>query len=74
MSNAAQVRLHTQKTSHRISPYVHGHFIEHLGGCVCDGIWVGEESDIPNDDGIGPDTPFVLPAHSLTTLEIAVTR
>ena len=107
MSNAAQVRLHTQKTSHRISPYVHGHFIEHLGGCICDGIWVGEESDIPNDagtrldtvdalrkldvpvlrwpggldadtdhwrDGIGPDTPFVLPAHSLTTLEIAVTR
>lgn len=74
MSNAAQVRLHTQKTSHRISPYVHGHFIEHLGGCICDGIRVGEESDIPNDDGIGPDAPFVLPAHSLTTLEIAVTR
>jgi alpha-L-arabinofuranosidase len=74
MSNAARIRLHTRKTCHRISPYVRGHFIERLGGCICDGIWVGEEFDIPNDAGIRLDAPFVLPAHSLTTLEIAVTR
>jgi alpha-N-arabinofuranosidase len=35
-----------------ISPRVHGHFLEHLGGVVYDGIWVGEGSKIPNFDGI----------------------
>ncbi len=35
-----------------ISPMVHGHFVEHLGGVVYDGIWVGEGSKIPNVDGI----------------------
>jgi alpha-N-arabinofuranosidase len=31
-----------------ISPEVYGHFVEHLGGVVYDGIWVGEDSRIPN--------------------------
>lgn len=35
-----------------ISPLVHGHFVEHLGGVVYDGIWVGEKSKIPNVAGI----------------------
>lgn len=35
-----------------ISPMIHGHFVEHLGGVVYDGIWVGEGSKIPNVDGI----------------------
>ncbi|MBI5280491.1 MAG: alpha-L-arabinofuranosidase [Candidatus Solibacter usitatus] len=35
-----------------ISPLVHGHFVEHLGGVVYDGIWVGEGSKIPNVAGI----------------------
>jgi alpha-N-arabinofuranosidase len=35
-----------------ISPLVHGHFVEHLGGVVYDGIWVGEKSKIPNIAGI----------------------
>jgi alpha-N-arabinofuranosidase len=35
-----------------ISPHVYGHFIEHLGGVVYDGIWVGRDSKIPNVDGI----------------------
>ncbi len=36
----------------RIAPEIHGHFAEHLGGVVYDGIWVGEGSMVPNDDGI----------------------
>ena len=36
----------------RIAPEVYGHFVEHLGGVVYDGIWVGEGSKIPNDGGI----------------------
>jgi alpha-L-arabinofuranosidase len=35
-----------------ISPDVYGHFTEHLGGVIYDGIWVGEDSKIPNVDGI----------------------
>ena len=35
-----------------ISPDVYSHFVEHLGGVVYDGIWVGEKSKIPNYNGI----------------------
>jgi alpha-N-arabinofuranosidase len=35
-----------------ISPAVYGHFTEMLGAVVYDGIWVGENSKIPNTGGI----------------------
>src|SRR6266508_1811404 len=35
-----------------IAPDIYGHFVEHLGGVVYDGIWVGEGSKIPHVDGI----------------------
>jgi alpha-L-arabinofuranosidase len=35
-----------------ISPHIYGHFIEHLGGVIYDGVWVGRNSKIPNVDGI----------------------
>jgi alpha-L-arabinofuranosidase len=35
-----------------IPPEIYGHFVEHLGGVVYDGIWVGEHSKIPNVGGI----------------------
>jgi alpha-L-arabinofuranosidase len=35
-----------------ISPYLYSHFVEHLGGVVYDGIWVGEQSKVPNYKGI----------------------
>jgi alpha-N-arabinofuranosidase len=36
----------------RIDPHIYGHFIEHLGGVIYDGIWVGRGSKIPNLGGI----------------------
>lgn len=36
----------------RIAPEIHGHFAEHLGGVVYDGIWVGESASVPHDGGI----------------------
>jgi alpha-N-arabinofuranosidase len=36
----------------RIAPEIYSHFVEHLGGVVYDGIWVGENSKIPNTQGI----------------------
>ena len=35
-----------------IAPEIYSHFVEHLGGVVYDGIWVGENSKIPNVNGI----------------------
>jgi alpha-N-arabinofuranosidase len=36
----------------RIAPEIYGHFVEHLGGVVYDGIWVGENSKVPHLGGI----------------------
>jgi alpha-N-arabinofuranosidase len=43
----AQVTVHTEADIGRIAPELHGHFSEHLGRCVYDGLWHddgGEES------------------------------
>ncbi|MGC9973056.1 MAG: alpha-L-arabinofuranosidase C-terminal domain-containing protein [Bryobacteraceae bacterium] len=39
----------------RIAPEIYGHFVEHLGGVVYDGIWVGEKSRVPNIGGLRKD-------------------
>jgi alpha-L-arabinofuranosidase len=35
-----------------ISPNIYGHFIEHIGGVIYDGVWVGENSKITHIGGI----------------------
>jgi alpha-N-arabinofuranosidase len=35
-----------------VTANLYGHFVEHLGGVVYDGVWVGEGSPIPNTNGI----------------------
>ena len=35
-----------------ISPNIYGHFVENLSGVIYDGIWVGENSKVPNIGGI----------------------
>ncbi len=35
-----------------INPNIYGHFTEHIGGVIYDGIWVGKGSGIPNIGGI----------------------
>jgi len=52
-----------------IAPELHGHFVEHLGGVVYDGLWVGEDSPIPNVGGIRRDL-----AEALRRLKPAVIR
>ncbi len=39
---------------------VYGHFMEHLGRGVYEGVWVGEDSDIPNTRGIRNDVVAAL--------------
>jgi len=39
---------------------IYGHFAEHLGRCIYEGIWVGEDSPIPNTRGIRKDVVAAL--------------
>ena len=45
---------------HKIDKNVQGHFSEHLGRCVYEGYWVGEDSPIPNTRGIRNDVVEAL--------------
>lgn len=44
----------------RINKNIYGHFSEHLGRCIYEGIWVGEDSPIPNTRGIRNDVVEAL--------------
>lgn len=48
-----------QKISH-IAPEIYGQFSEHLGRCIYEGIYVGEDSDIPNVNGMRSDVVEAL--------------
>jgi alpha-L-arabinofuranosidase len=39
----------------KINRNIYGHFSEHLGHCIYGGYWVGENSSIPNTNGIRND-------------------
>ena len=43
-----------------ISRHLYGHFAEHLGRCIYDGLWVGEDSPIPNTRGVRNDIVAAL--------------
>lgn len=44
----------------KISKEIYGHFSEHLGRCIYEGIYVGEHSDIPNTNGMRNDVVKAL--------------
>jgi alpha-L-arabinofuranosidase len=51
-----RVTIHTRDTSVTISKHIYGHFAEHLGRCIYDGFYVGENNTkIPNTNGIRKD-------------------
>ena len=43
-----------------IDKHIYGHFAEHLGRCIYEGIWVGENSTIPNTNGYRNDVVAAL--------------
>ena len=49
---SARVEILPDEPVGTISPNVYGHFTEHLGGCIYDGLWVGENSKVTNVGGI----------------------
>ncbi len=50
-----KITINTAETAGKINRHIYGHFAEHLGRCIYDGIWVGEDSSIPNVRGIRSD-------------------
>ena len=55
MAQKAHISINPADTIGRINPNIYGHFAEHLGRCIDDGIWVGEQSSIPNTHGFRND-------------------
>jgi alpha-N-arabinofuranosidase len=51
-----------------ISKNIYGHFSEHLGHCIYGGIWVGEDSPIPNTNGVRNDVIEALKNIKIPTL------
>jgi alpha-N-arabinofuranosidase len=65
----AQGTLHADKPGAIISRYIFGQFAEHLGFGIYGGIWVGEDSKIPNTNGYRNDV-----VTALKRLEVPVVR
>lgn len=56
----AKMIINPKRKAGHISPELQGHFSEHLGRCIYDGIYVGGKSDIPNVNGMRSDVVEAL--------------
>ena len=52
--------INTHNKKSKISKEIYGHFSEHLGRCIYEGIYVGEDSKIPNVNGMRNDVVQAL--------------
>lgn len=50
-----RVILNTELAKETINKNIYGHFAEHLGHCIYGGFYVGENSTIPNTNGVRND-------------------
>ena len=48
---SATITVHADQGKEIIPKEIYGQFAEHLGSCIYGGLWVGENSDIPNIKG-----------------------
>jgi len=60
--------LHADQSGVVINRNIYGHFSEHLGRCIYEGFWVGEDSPIPNTRGIRNDVVAALKQLNLPQL------
>ncbi len=59
-NSQTKIILHTDQAKDKISKDIYGHFAEHLGHCIYGGIYVGEDSEIPNIRGFRDDVVGAL--------------
>ena len=56
----AKIIVNNENKKSTIAPEIYGHFSEHLGRCIYEGLFVGENSDIPNVNGMRTDVVDAL--------------
>jgi alpha-N-arabinofuranosidase len=56
----AQIVINLEKQKHTVSRMIYGHFSEHLGRCIYEGLFVGKDSSIPNVNGMRSDVVKAL--------------
>jgi alpha-N-arabinofuranosidase len=64
-----ELSIQADQPGQQISRYLYGQFAEHLGRGIYEGIWVGEDSAIPNTNGFRDDV-----VAALKNLQIPVIR
>lgn len=65
----AKLVIHPSKKQSKINKEIYGHFSEHLGRCIYEGIYVGEDSPIPNKNGMRTDV-----VEALKEIKVSVLR
>lgn len=60
--------IQTKRELGKINKELYGHFSEHLGRCIYEGIFVGEDSEIPNTNGMRTDVVEALKALDIPVL------
>ena len=65
----ATLYINEKKKKGRIEPEIYGHFSEHLGRCIYEGLYVKEDSGIPNKNGMRTDV-----VQALKEMQIPVLR
>ena len=56
----AKLVINANRKLSRINKEIQGHFSEHLGRCIYEGLYVGENSEIPNVNGMRTDAVEAL--------------
>jgi len=68
-TGTSKITIHADQGKDVINKEIYGQFSEHLGSCIYGGIWVGENSPIPNTKGYRNDV-----LNALKELHIPVLR
>lgn len=63
-----KITINTSVSLSKVNKNIFGHFSEHLGRCIYEGIYVGENSSIPNTNGIRNDVAAALKALQVPVL------
>ena len=64
----AKLYINEKNKKGHINPELYGNFSEHLGRCIYEGLYVGEDSDIPNTNGMRNDVVAALREMKLPVL------
>lgn len=68
----ATLYINEKKKKGHINPEIYGHFSEHLGRCIYEGLYVGGNSEIPNVNGMRKDVVDALKEMQIPVLRLSL--